>query len=166
MTRGVVITQGRSVVASISLVGIVAAAHMSPKNWTTHDINAILREGDKVHDERTLNEYGWPYNNRDAKLDVDELPHNLFVTFRGKKLEASVGIMDGSVYGMPHQLFSILNDTFHSHTRLIVRIRDACLKQKKKLQEEVKARMTELQLLDEELSSDSSNTEEEQTKRK
>ena len=39
------------------------------------------------------------------------------------------------------------------------------LKQKKKLQEEVKARMSELQLLDEDSSSDSSNSEE-QTKRK
>jgi hypothetical protein len=111
---------------SISLVAMLAATQVSPEVWTKEDIHSILHEGDRLH-LRMLYNYGWPSNNRDAMLDIDELPENLTIYFRGTDLNASVGVIDGSLYCIRNDLLHTLNEAFRSNSRVIIRINDTCI---------------------------------------
>ena len=81
--------------ASISLIGIIAATRVPPSRWKKQDINNILEEGNKLH-ENVLCELDWPNNPRDPRLNVDELPDHVLLSFRGEELDVSIGLLDGS----------------------------------------------------------------------
>ncbi|KAJ8049911.1 hypothetical protein HOLleu_02875 [Holothuria leucospilota] len=82
---------------TISVMAVIATSIKPPLQWTSEDVNAIVRQGDSVHLE-LLHAKDWPSKRLDAKLDVDEIPDIMTCRLGNKVLNANIGVLSDTFY--------------------------------------------------------------------
>ena len=97
-------------------------------NWTTTDLDAILRQGDSQH-LATLHDLGWLVQERNnTMLDVDELPSVIKTNLWGKRYSVSVGVKEGATYGYTEDIQKVLESALKEHPGVscILRMQGKC----------------------------------------
>ncbi|XP_055999196.1 uncharacterized protein LOC125672892 isoform X3 [Ostrea edulis] len=113
--------------SSMCLAAIVAFSLKNVESWDSNFVDNVLKGGDKLHLE-ILKSKQWPYQRKESRLAVDELP---------QKFECQIGrhdVIANSEYQEPLFGFSSYIETFvltsiinHPNQSFILRMYDFCI---------------------------------------
>lgn len=88
---------------TISIMAVVATSIKPPLQWTSDDVNEIVRQGDSAH-MQLLHAKEWSSKRLDAKLDIDEIPDVMTCRLGSTVLNVNIGVLSDTFYCFASQL--------------------------------------------------------------
>lgn len=89
------------------LMAIVASNHKPVDNWNSDIIDEILIEGDKLH-LNILQRNHWPFERKESRIDMDEIPEKICCQIQKEKIEASVGVLDEAKFALSTEIDGLI----------------------------------------------------------
>jgi hypothetical protein len=95
--------------------------------WESKDLDTIVRQGDRQH-LITLGHKGWPSNDRNTQLDIDEIPKEMDLALCDERVRAHLDLTDDAVFGFAKDLPELLTKAVEKHPKksFVLRILDKC----------------------------------------